>query len=243
MEITIVSFLKQYLSIESDNQDVENESEEAQTSEETEQATEEAAEEQARQEQQEQMEGETVEEAVNIDDSDTPATGGTRLDHYRRLAAERNAEANDEEAAPAEETEENTEEETTAEETGDNAENNETQTEEENNASEEEEKGEDGEGKTETEEADEEDKSKAVDSLEALRDEIMISYQKGGMNEAEASIVNTAIESILFSAGVTGVDRIVSSIECFSENSTRRLLATSLTIDNLNMVIDTLRGK
>ena len=233
MEITIVSFLKQYLSIESDNQDVENESEEAQTSEETEQATEEAAEEQARQEQEEQMQDETVEEAVNIDDSDTPATGGTRLDHYRRLAAERDAEAN--------------EEETTAEETGDNTENTETQTEEENNASEEE-KGEDGEGDAtdaegETEEADEEDESKAADSLEALRDEIMISYQKGGMNEAEASIVNTAIESILFSAGVTGVDRIVSSMECFSENSTRRLLATSLTIDNLNMVIDTLRGK
>ena len=240
-----MSFLKQYLSIESDNQDVVNESEEAQTSEETEQATEEAAEEQARQEQEEQMQDETVEEAVNIDDSDTPATGGTRLDHYRRLAAERDAEANEEEAAPAEEdTEENTEEETS-----DNTENTETQTEEENNASEEE-KGEDGEGdatdaegETETDEADEEDKSKAADSLEALRDEIMISYQKGGMNEAEASIVNTAIESILFSAGVTGVDRIVSSMECFSENSTRRLLATSLTIDNLNMVIDTLRGK
>lgn len=234
MEITIVSFLKQYLSIESDNQDVENESEETQTSEETEQATEEAAEEQARQEQEEQMQDETVEEAVNIDDSDTPATGGTRLDHYRRLAAERDAEANEEET-------------TAAEETGDNTENTETQTEEENNASEEE-KGEDGEGDAtdaegETEEADEEDKSKAADSLEALRDEIMISYQKGGMNEAEASIVNTAIESILFSAGVTGVDRIVSSMECFSENSTRRLLATSLTIDNLNMVIDTLRGK
>ena len=228
-----MSFLKQYLSIESDNQDVENASEEAQTSEETEQTTEEAAEEQARQEQEEQMQDETVEEAVNIDDSDTPATGGTRLDHYRRLAAERDAEAN--------------EEETTAEETGDNTENTETQTEEENNASEEE-KDEDGEGDAtdaegETEEADEEDKSKAADSLEALRDEIMISYQKGGMNEAEASIVNTAIESILFSAGVTGVDRIVSSMECFSENSTRRLLATSLTIDNLNMVIDTLRGK
>ena len=229
-----MSFLKQYLSIESDNQDVENESEETQTSEETEQATEEAAEEQARQEQEEQMQDETVEEAVNIDDSDTPATGGTRLDHYRRLAAERDAEANEEET-------------TAAEETGDNTENTETQTEEENNASEEE-KGEDGEGDAtdaegETEEADEEDKSKAADSLEALRDEIMISYQKGGMNEAEASIVNTAIESILFSAGVTGVDRIVSSMECFSENSTRRLLATSLTIDNLNMVIDTLRGK
>ena len=229
-----MSFLKQYLSIESDNQDVEN------ASEETEQATEEAAEEQARQEQEEQMHDETVEEAVNIDDSDTPATGGTRLDHYRRLAAERDADTNEEKVASAEE-------ETTAEETGDNTENTETQTEEENNASEEE-KGEDGEGDAtdaegETEEADEEDKSKAADSLEALRDEIMISYQKGGMNEAEASIVNTAIESILFSAGVTGVDRIVSSMECFSENSTRRLLATSLTIDNLNMVIDTLRGK
>ena len=243
-----MSFLKQYLSIESDNQDVVNESEEVQTSEETEQATEEAAEEQARQEQQEQMEGETVEEAVNIDDSDTPATGGTRLDHYRRLAAERDAEANEEEATPAEEeTEGNAEGETeAAEETGENTENTESteeQTEEENNASEEEKKSEDAEGETETDEADEEDKSKAADSLEALRDEIMISYQKGGMNEAEASIVNTAIESILFSAGVTGVDRIVSSMECFSENSTRRLLATSLTIDNLNMVIDTLRGK
>lgn len=159
---------------------------------------------------------ETTEEAVQLDDSETPAAGGSRLQAYRAAAGQ--VEAEDE--ADKEETETTTEE----------AEEKTEETTEETSEEQTEEKADD-----ESEETDE-----SVKALESLRDEIMVSYQRGGMTEGEASMVNVAVNNILARNGLQA-ERVVPSIESFSENSTRRRLATSTTADMINRIISKIK--
>ena len=97
----------------------------------------------------------------------------------------------------------------------------------------------DEEGEKQDDES-EEESDESVKALEALRDEIMVSYQRGGMTEGEASMVNVAVNNILARNGLQA-ERVVPSIESFSENSTRRRLATSTTADMINRIISKIK--
>ena len=143
---------------------------------------------------------ETTEEAIQLDDSEAPAAGGSRLQAYREAAG-----LVEEETVTEEETETTTEE-----------------------------------VEEKTEETLEEESDESVKALEALRDEIMVSYQRGGMTEGEASMVNVAVNNILARNGLQA-ERVVPSIESFSENSTRRRLATSTTADMINRIISKIK--
>lgn len=143
---------------------------------------------------------ETTEEAIQLDDSEAPAAGGSRLQAYREAAG-----LVEEETVTEEETETTTEE-----------------------------------AEEKTEETTEEESDESVKALEALRDEIMVSYQRGGMTEGEASMVNVAVNNILARNGLQA-ERVVPSIESFSENSTRRRLATSTTADMINRIISKIK--
>lgn len=174
---------------------------------------------------------ETTEEAVQLDDSETPAAGGSRLQAYRVAAGQ--VEAEDE--ADKEETETTTEE--AEEKTEENADNEEEKKSAED-SEEEKEASSDEEGEKQDDESEETDES--VKALESLRDEIMVSYQRGGMTEGEASMVNVAVNNILARNGLQA-ERVVPSIESFSENSTRRRLATSTTADMINRIISKIK--
>ena len=129
------------------------------------------------------------------------------------------------------------EETVTEEETETTTEETEEQTEE---TSEEASSDEEGEKQDESEESKEEESDESVKALEALRDEIMVSYQRGGMTEGAASMVNVAVNNILARNGLQA-ERVVPSIESFSENSTRRRLATSTTADMINRIISKIK--
>lgn len=174
---------------------------------------------------------ETTEEAIQLDDSETPAAGGSRLQAYREAAGQ--VEAEDE--ADKEETETTTEE--SEEQTEENADNEEEKKSAED-SEEEKEASSDEEGEKQDDESEETDES--VKALESLRDEIMVSYQRGGMTEGEASMVNVAVNNILARNGLQA-ERVVPSIESFSENSTRRRLATSTTADMINRIISKIK--
>ena len=60
------------------------------------------------------------------------------------------------------------------------------------------------------------------------------------MTEGEASMVKVAVNSILTRNGMS-MESVVPSMESFSENSTRRRLATSTTADMINRLISKLK--
>lgn len=218
-----MSFLNKYrgaLGLEDENleKDLETKQDEEQVEEQSEDQVEETSEQ--AEEQTEERIDETTEEAIQLDDSETPAAGGSRLQAYREAAGE--VEAEDE--ADKEETETPTD---TVEEQSD-----------EKSEGEEEKSEKDSEEEKETPSDEEGDES--VKALEALRDEIMVSYQRGGMTEGEASMVNVAVNNILARNGLEA-ERVVPSIESFSENSTRRRLATSTTADMINRIISKIK--
>lgn len=179
---------------------------------------------------------ETTEEAIQLDDSEAPAAGGSRLQAYREAAGlveEKTVTEEETETTTEEEVEEKTEE-TSEEESEDKT---------EDKADEEEKKSaEDSEEEKEasSDEEGEKQDDESVKALEALRDEIMVSYQRGGMTEGEASMVNVAVNNILARNGLQA-ERVVPSIESFSENSTRRRLATSTTADMINRIISKIK--
>lgn len=180
---------------------------EDQTEEQVEEQVEETTDEESKEESEEEQETvvpaepeETTEEAIQLDDSEAPAAGGSRLQAYREAAG-----LVEEETVTEEETETTTEE-----------------------------------VEEKTEETSEEESDESVKALEALRDEIMVSYQRGGMTEGEASMVNVAVNNILARNGLQA-ERVVPSIESFSENSTRRRLATSTTADMINRIISKIK--
>lgn len=202
---------------EETTENVEDQTEE-QVEEQVEESTDEESKEESEEESEEEQETvvpaepeETTEEAIQLDDSEAPAAGGSRLQAYREAAG-----------LVEEETVTETETETTTEEV-------EEQT--EDKADEEEKK---------SAEDSEEESDESVKALEALRDEIMVSYQRGGMTEGEASMVNVAVNNILARNGLQA-ERVVPSIESFSENSTRRRLATSTTADMINRIISKIK--
>lgn len=197
---------------------------EEKTEEQVEEQVEESTDEESKEESEEEQETvvpaepeETTEEAIQLDDSEAPAAGGSRLQAYREAAGlveeETEDKADEEEKKSAEDSEE----------------------EKEASSDEEGEKQDD-----ESEETKEEESDESVKALEALRDEIMVSYQRGGMTEGEASMVNVAVNNILARNGLQA-ERVVPSIESFSENSTRRRLATSTTADMINRIISKIK--
>lgn len=217
---------------EETTENVEDQTEE-QVEEQVEESTDEESKEESEEESEEEQETvvpaepeETTEEAIQLDDSEAPAAGGSRLQAYREAAGlvEEETVTETETETATEEVEEKTEE-TADEEEKKSAED----SEEEKEASS------DEEGEKQDEESDE-----SVKALEALRDEIMVSYQRGGMTEGEASMVNVAVNNILARNGLQA-ERVVPSIESFSENSTRRRLATSTTADMINRIISKIK--
>lgn len=225
---------------------------EDQTEEQVEEQVEESTDEESKEESEEEQETvvpaepeETTEEAIQLDDSEAPAAGGSRLQAYREAAGlvEEETVTEEETETTTEETEEKTEE-TSEEESEDKTEDNADEEEKKSAEDSEEEKeassDEEGEKQDESEESKEEESDESVKALEALRDEIMVSYQRGGMTEGEASMVNVAVNNILARNGLQA-ERVVPSIESFSENSTRRRLATSTTADMINRIISKIK--
>lgn len=225
---------------EETTENVEDQTEE-QVEEQVEESTDEESKEESEEESEEEQETvvpaepeETTEEAIQLDDSEAPAAGGSRLQAYREAAG-----------LVEEETETETETETTTEEveeqTEDKADKEEKKSAEDSEEEKEASSDEEGEKQDdESEETKEEESDESVKALEALRDEIMISYQRGGMTEGEASMVNVAVNNILARNGLQA-ERVVPSIESFSENSTRRRLATSTTADMINRIISKIK--
>lgn len=208
---------------------------EEQTEEQVEEQVEESTDEESKEESEEEQETvvpaepeETTEEAIQLDDSEAPAAGGSRLQAYREAAG-----LVEEETVTETETETETTTEEVEEQIEDKADEEEKKSAED--SEEEKEASSDEEGEKQDEESDE-----SVKALEALRDEIMVSYQRGGMTEGEASMVNVAVNNILARNGLQA-ERVVPSIESFSENSTRRRLATSTTADMINRIISKIK--
>lgn len=223
-----MSFLDKYrgaLSLENEDLDKEVDTEQEEQVEEQIEETTENVEEQTEEAVPEEVE-ETTEEAIQLDDSETPAAGGSRLQAYREAAGL----VEDEETVTEEETE------TTTEEVEENTE----ETSEEESEDKTEEKADEEEKKSAEDSEEDEESDESVKALEALRDEIMVSYQRGGMTEGEASMVNVAVNNILARNGLQA-ERVVPSIESFSENSTRRRLATSTTADMINRIISKIK--
>ena len=225
---------------------------EEKTEEQVEEQVEESTDEESKEESEEEQETvvpaepeETTEEAIQLDDSEAPAAGGSRLQAYREAAGLVEETITEEETeTTTEEVEEKTEE-TSEEESEDKTEDKADEEEKKSAEDSEEEKeassDEEGEKQNdETEETKEEESDESVKALEALRDEIMVSYQRGGMTEGEASMVNVAVNNILARNGLQA-ERVVPSIESFSENSTRRRLATSTTADMINRIISKIK--
>lgn len=244
-----MSFLDKYrgaLSLENEDLDKEVDTEQEEQVEEQIEETTENVEEQTEEAVPEEVE-ETTEEAIQLDDSETPAAGGSRLQAYREAAGlveDEETVTEEETETTTEEAEENTEE-TSEEESEDKTEEKADEEEKKSAEDSEEEKeassDEEGEKQDESEESKEDEESdESVKALEALRDEIMVSYQRGGMTEGEASMVNVAVNNILARNGLQA-ERVVPSIESFSENSTRRRLATSTTADMINRIISKIK--
>lgn len=217
---------------EETTEQVEEQTEE-QVEEQVEESTDEESEEKTDEEQETVVPAEpeeTTEEAIQLDDSEAPAAGGSRLQAYREAAG-----LVEEETVAEEETETTTEE--VEEQTEDKADEEEKKSAED--SEEEKEASSDEESEKQDDES-EEESDESVKALEALRDEIMVSYQRGGMTEGEASMVNVAVNNILARNGLQA-ERVVPSIESFSENSTRRRLATSTTADMINRIISKIK--
>lgn len=214
---------------------------EEKTEEQVEEQVEESTDEESKEESEEEQETvvpaepeETTEEAIQLDDSEAPAAGGSRLQAYREAAG-----LVEEETVTETETETTTEE--VEEQTEDKADEEEKKSAEDSEEEKEASSDEEGEKQDdESEETKEEESDESVKALEALRDEIMVSYQRGGMTEGEASMVNVAVNNILARNGLQA-ERVVPSIESFSENSTRRRLATSTTADMINRIISKIK--
>lgn len=225
---------------EETTEQVEEKTEE-QVEEQVEESTDEESKEESEEESEEEQETvvpaepeETTEEAIQLDDSEAPAAGGSRLQAYREAAG-----LVEEETVTEEETETTTEEveEESEDKTEDKADEEEKKSAED--SEEEKEASSDEEGEKQDDDS-EEESDESVKALEALRDEIMVSYQRGGMTEGEASMVNVAVNNILARNGLQA-ERVVPSIESFSENSTRRRLATSTTADMINRIISKIK--
>ena len=216
---------------------------EDQTEEQVEEQVEESTDEESKEESEEEQETvvpaepeETTEEAIQLDDSEAPAAGGSRLQAYREAAG-----LVEEETVTETETETETTTEEVEEQTEDKADEEEKKSAEDSEEEKEASSDEEGEKQDdESEETKEEESDESVKALEALRDEIMVSYQRGGMTEGEASMVNVAVNNILARNGLQA-ERVVPSIESFSENSTRRRLATSTTADMINRIISKIK--
>lgn len=233
---------------EETTENVEDQTEE-QVEEQVEESTDEESKEESEEESEEEQETvvpaepeETTEEAIQLDDSEAPAAGGSRLQAYREAAGlvEEETVTEEETETTTEEVEEQTEE-TSEEESEDKTEDKADEEEKKSAEDSEEEKeaSSDEEGEKQDDES-EEESDESVKALEALRDEIMVSYQRGGMTEGEASMVNVAVNNILARNGLQA-ERVVPSIESFSENSTRRRLATSTTADMINRIISKIK--
>lgn len=216
---------------------------EEKTEEQVEEQVEESTDEESKEESEEEQETvvpaepeETTEEAIQLDDSEAPAAGGSRLQAYREAAG-----LVEEETVTETETETETTTEEVEEQTEDKADEEEKKSAEDSEEEKEASSDEEGEKQDdESEETKEEESDESVKALEALRDEIMVSYQRGGMTEGEASMVNVAVNNILARNGLQA-ERVVPSIESFSENSTRRRLATSTTADMINRIISKIK--
>lgn len=226
---------------EETTENVEDQTEE-QVEEQVEESTDEESKEESEEESEEEQETlvpaepeETTEEAIQLDDSEAPAAGGSRLQAYREAAG-----LVEEETVTETETETETTTEEVEEQTEDKADEEEKKSAEDSEEEKEASSDEEGEKEDESDETSEEESNESVKALEALRDEIMVSYQRGGMTEGEASMVNVAVNNILARNGLQA-ERVVPSIESFSENSTRRRLATSTTADMINRIISKIK--
>lgn len=187
-----------------------------------------------------------VEEAVELDTSDTPAEGGDDVktveeaaDDAAEAEAEETNEVNPDEASDADGLTEDNDE--TSEDSEESNEEGSTDTEsDDENAEGDEDITDVGEDEEEAELTDEE-KEDAAKSLEEIRDAITETLERGGMTESEATVADMAIQDVAERANINNC-RMVASVESFSERSSRRILATNRAIDNLNFYIAQLRS-
>lgn len=212
-----------------------------------------------------------VEEAMDLDNTDTPEGEGTLLDDEPQTDDETNpnedgetGEAGSDDAATdsTDETAENTEgDDPLLNEEGEPSTDDETQNDEANDDSTKEDEVEaegeptveEGEGDESDDDNDdddeeegekepsEEDVKEAEEALEQLKEMVSNIATSGGLTESQSQLVQTSFEEITKSLKLNDA-RITPSIESFSESSSRRLLATNVVLNNINYHLTNLRG-
>lgn len=212
-----------------------------------------------------------VEEAMDLDNTDTPEGEGTLLDDEPQTDDETNpnedgetgeAGSNDAATDSTDETAENTEgDDPLLNEEGEPSTDDETQNDEANDDSSKEDEVEaegeptveEGEGDESDDDNDdddeeegekepsEEDVKEAEEALEQLKEMVSNIATSGGLTESQSQLVQTSFEEITKSLKLNDA-RITPSIESFSESSSRRLLATNVVLNNINYHLTNLRG-
>lgn len=199
-----------------------------------------------------------VEEAMDLDNTDTPEGEGTLLDDEPQT----DDETNPNEDGETGETAENTEgDDPLLNEEGEPSTDDETQNDEANDDSSKEDEVEaegeptveEGEGDESDDDNDdddeeegekepsEEDVKEAEEALEQLKEMVSNIATSGGLTESQSQLVQTSFEEITKSLKLNDA-RITPSIESFSESSSRRLLATNVVLNNINYHLTNLRG-
>lgn len=104
----------------------------------------------------------------------------------------------------------------------------------------EEDKGETPESEEESEPT-EEEKQEAEEALEQLKEIVSNSALTGGLSEGEAELVSMSLNMVGKKVSLSQ-ERMVPSLEAFSEFSSRRLLATNVVLNNIEYALSQLRG-
>lgn len=191
--------------------------------------------------------GVNVDEATNLDDSATPAEGGTPMRGVRELRKVKEERTEAEAKAEQERTEAT--DETPKDPDGDTSEdpvgNTDDNTDDETNTSEEEKESgneDDDDNDNDDDAVTEEEKEEAAEALESIKKELLIACESRGATAKDAEIANEAVNLILKRVGMEQ-ERVVASLEAFSETSSRRLLATQLAVSRIDNYINQLRSK
>lgn len=103
--------------------------------------------------------------------------------------------------------------------------------------------GEETESDEDTEESEptEEEKEEAEEALEQLKEIVSNAALSGGLSEGEAELVSMSLNMVGKKVSLSQ-ERMVPSLESFSEFSSRRLLATNVVLNNIEYALSQLRG-
>lgn len=101
--------------------------------------------------------------------------------------------------------------------------------------------GDEGEETEEESEPTEEEKEEAEEALEQLKEIVSNAALSGGLSEGEAELVSMSLNMVGKKVSLSQ-ERMVPSLESFSEFSSRRLLATNVVLNNIEYALSQLRG-